>query len=160
MATQMKRFPRSSSRPRSCPSIVSTVTFDVPTKEMLQGLDALVFDIQDAGARFYTYITTMAYAMEAAAKQGLSFYVLDRPNPINASVVQGPILDSRLKSFTGYFPLPIRHGMTVGELATMFNRRLRSEPISTSLEWQITSAAPGTMRPGCNGSALHPICGH
>jgi uncharacterized protein YbbC (DUF1343 family) len=64
----------------------------------------------------------MAYAMEAAAKQGLSFYVLDRPNPINASVVQGPILDSRLKSFTGYFPLPVRHGMTVGELATMFNR--------------------------------------
>ena len=93
-----------------------------PTQDMLQGLDALVFDIQDAGARFYTYITTMAYAMEAAAKQGLSFYVLDRPNPINASVVQGPILDSRLKSFTGYFPLPVRHGMTVGELATMFNR--------------------------------------
>ena len=93
-----------------------------PTQDMLQGLDALVFDIQDAGARFYTYITTMAYAMEAAAKQGLSFYVLDRPNPINAAVVQGPILDSRLKSFTGYFPLPIRHGMTVGELATMFNR--------------------------------------
>jgi uncharacterized protein YbbC (DUF1343 family) len=92
-----------------------------PTRDMLQGLDALVFDIQDAGARFYTYITTMAYAMEAAAKQGLSFYVLDRPNPINASVVQGPILDSRLKSFTGYFPLPVRHGMTVGELATLFN---------------------------------------
>ena len=96
-----------------------------PTQDMLQGLDALVFDIQDAGARFYTYITTMAYAMEAAAKQGLSFYVLDRPNPINASVVQGPILDSRLKSFTGYFPLPIRHGMTVGELATMFNREAK-----------------------------------
>ena len=93
-----------------------------PTQDMLQGLDALVFDIQDAGARFYTYITTMGYAMEAAAKQGLSFYVLDRPNPINASVVQGPILDSRLKSFTSYFPLPVRHGMTVGELATMFNR--------------------------------------
>jgi uncharacterized protein YbbC (DUF1343 family) len=92
-----------------------------PTQEMLQGLDALVFDIQDAGARFYTYITTMAYAMEAAAKQGLGFYVLDRPNPINASAVQGPILESRLKSFTGYFPLPVRHGMTVGELATLFN---------------------------------------
>jgi uncharacterized protein YbbC (DUF1343 family) len=92
-----------------------------PTQNMLRGLDALVFDIQDAGARFYTYITTMAYAMEAAAKQGLSFYVLDRPNPINASVVQGPILESGLKSFTGYFPLPVRHGMTVGELATLFN---------------------------------------
>ncbi len=92
-----------------------------PTQKMLIGLDALVFDIQDAGARFYTYITTMGYAMEACAKKGIPFYVLDRPNPINASLVQGPILDSNLRSFTGYFPLPIRHGMTVGELAKMFN---------------------------------------
>jgi uncharacterized protein YbbC (DUF1343 family)/CubicO group peptidase (beta-lactamase class C family) len=92
-----------------------------PTQRMLAGLDALIFDIQDAGARFYTYITTMGYAMEACAKKGIPFYVLDRPNPINASLVQGPILDSNLKSFTGYFPLPVRHGMTVGELAKMFN---------------------------------------
>ena len=92
-----------------------------PTQKMLIGLDALVFDIQDAGARFYTYITTMGYAMEECAKKGIPFYVLDRPNPINASLVQGPILDSNLRSFTGYFPLPIRHGMTVGELAKMFN---------------------------------------
>jgi uncharacterized protein YbbC (DUF1343 family)/CubicO group peptidase (beta-lactamase class C family) len=92
-----------------------------PTREMLQGLDALVFDIQDAGARFYTYITTMAYAMEEVAKHGLKFFVLDRPNPINASIVQGPVMDANLKAFTGYFPLPVRHGMTVGELATMFN---------------------------------------
>jgi len=92
-----------------------------PTKRMLAGLDALVFDIQDAGARFYTYITTMGYAMEACAKKGIPFYVLDRPNPINALLVQGPVLDSNLRSFTGYFPLPVRHGMTVGELAKMFN---------------------------------------
>jgi uncharacterized protein YbbC (DUF1343 family) len=92
-----------------------------PTPKMLIGLDALLFDIQDAGARFYTYITTMGYAMEGCAKKGIPFYVLDRPNPINASWVQGPILDSNLKSFTGYFPLPVRHGMTVGELAKMFN---------------------------------------
>ena len=92
-----------------------------PTQKMLAGLDALVFDIQDAGARFYTYITTMGYAMEACAKKGIPFYVLDRPNPINASLVQGPLLDSDLRSFTGYFPLPIRHGMTVGEMAKMFN---------------------------------------
>ncbi len=91
-----------------------------PTQTMLAGLDALVFDIQDAGARFYTYISTMGYAMEACAKKGIPFYVLDRPNPINASLVQGPILDSNLRSFTGYFPLPVRHGMTVGELAKMF----------------------------------------
>jgi len=83
-----------------------------PTQRMLAGLDALVFDIQDAGARFYTYITTMGYAMEACAKKGIPFYVLDRPNPINASLVQGPVLDSNLRSFTGYFPLPVRHGMT------------------------------------------------
>ena len=92
-----------------------------PTPKMLIGLDALLFDIQDAGARFYTYITTMGYAMEGCAKKGIPFYVLDRPNPINASWVQGPILDSNLKSFTGYFPLPVRHGMTIGELAKMFN---------------------------------------
>jgi uncharacterized protein YbbC (DUF1343 family)/CubicO group peptidase (beta-lactamase class C family) len=92
-----------------------------PTEGMLTDLDALVFDIQDAGVRFYTYITTMAYAMESAAKKGIAFYVLDRPNPLNASQVQGPVMDRELKSFTGYFPLPIRHGMTVGELAAMFN---------------------------------------
>jgi uncharacterized protein YbbC (DUF1343 family) len=92
-----------------------------PTKKMLAGLDAVVFDIQDAGVRFYTYIATMGYAMEACAKKGIPFYVLDRPNPINASLVQGPVLDSNLRSFTGYFPLPVRHGMTVGELAEMFN---------------------------------------
>jgi uncharacterized protein YbbC (DUF1343 family) len=92
-----------------------------PTQKMLSGLDALLFDIQDAGARFYTYITTMGYAMEACAKKGIPFYVLDRPNPITASVLQGPILDRDLGSFTGYFPLPVRHAMTVGELARLFN---------------------------------------
>jgi uncharacterized protein YbbC (DUF1343 family) len=93
-----------------------------PTAEMLRGLDALVYDIQDVGARFYTYITTMAYAMEAAAGAGLEFYVLDRPDPITASMVQGPVLDPDLKSYIGYFPLPVRYGMTAGELAQLFNR--------------------------------------
>ncbi len=92
-----------------------------PTDNMLEGIDALVFDIQDAGVRFYTYITTMGYAMEAAAKKRIKFYVLDRPNPINAAFVQGPVMDGDMRSFTGYFPLPVRHGMTVGELAAMFN---------------------------------------
>jgi len=92
-----------------------------PTEKMLEGLDALVFDIQDVGARFYTYITTLGYAMEAAAKKGILLYVLDRPNPINGFSVEGPVLDPDLKSFVGYFPLPVRHGMTVGELAEMFN---------------------------------------
>ena len=92
-----------------------------PTPEMLEGLDALVFDIQDIGARFYTYISTMGYAMEEAAKAGIRFIVLDRPNPINGVQVEGPILELHRLSFTGYFPLPVRHGMTVGELAMLFN---------------------------------------
>lgn len=96
-----------------------------PTPEMLEGLDALVFDIQDIGARFYTYISTMGYAMEEAAKAGIRFIVLDRPNPINGIQVEGPILESHRLSFTGYFPLPVRHGMTVGELATLFNEQNR-----------------------------------
>jgi len=92
---------------------------------MLEGLDALVFDIQDVGARFYTYISTMAYAMEEASKAGVRFVVLDRPNPINGVQVEGPILESHRLSFTGYFPLPVRHGMTVGELAMLFNEENR-----------------------------------
>ncbi len=92
-----------------------------PTREMLRGLDALVYDIQDVGIRYYTYITTMAYAMEAAAAAGLEFFVLDRPNPLTAAAVQGPVLDRDLKSFIGYFPLPVRYGMTPGELAQLFN---------------------------------------
>ncbi len=96
-----------------------------PTPEMLKGLDVLVFDVQDAGARFYTYMSTMGYAMEAAAKAGLRFVVLDRPNPITASRTEGPVLDPDLTSFTAYFPLPVRHGMTLGELAQMFNAEKR-----------------------------------
>ena len=96
-----------------------------PTASMLKGLDALVFDIQDAGVRFYTYISTMGYAMEAAAQKGIDFYVLDRPNPINSSLVQGPVMDRDLRCFTGYFPMPVRYGMTVGELAEMFNNEYK-----------------------------------
>lgn len=92
-----------------------------PTDEMMKGLDCLVFDIHDIGARFYTYITTMAYAMEACAKHGIPCFVLDRPNPIGGVRVEGPLLDRSLLSFTGYYPMPIRHGMTAGELARMFN---------------------------------------
>ena len=92
-----------------------------PSGEMLANLDALVFDIQDVGVRFYTYISTMGYAMEEAARHHLAFYVLDRPNPLNGVRVEGPMLDQDLVSFVGYFPLPLRHGMSVGELAGMFN---------------------------------------
>ena len=92
-----------------------------PTPEMLRGLDVVVFDIAEVGARFYTFSTTMAYAMEACAKAGKPFVVLDRPNPITGLHVEGPLLDVGNESFVGYFPLPLRHGMTMGELAKMFN---------------------------------------
>ena len=92
-----------------------------PTPEMLRGLDALVFDIQDIGTRFYTYESTMHYAMEEAAKAKLPFYILDRPNPITGIHVEGPMLDPDNFSFTGSFPLPLRHGMTIGELALLMN---------------------------------------
>ena len=98
-----------------------------PTDPMLDGLDGLVVDLQDVGARFYTYATTMAYAMEEAARRGLRFIVLDRPNPIDANVVQGPMLDPDLTSFTGYRPMPIRHGMTIGELARLFDGEAKLE---------------------------------
>jgi uncharacterized protein YbbC (DUF1343 family)/CubicO group peptidase (beta-lactamase class C family) len=92
-----------------------------PTPEMLRGIDVMVFDIQDVGARFYTYVSTMAYAMEECAKAHIPFYVLDRPNPITGVHVEPPLLDSDKLSFVGYFPLPLRHGMTIGELARLFN---------------------------------------
>jgi len=92
-----------------------------PTPQMLQKVDVLIYDIQDIGARFYTYITTLGYALEEAAKAGKSFLVLDRPNPINGIAVEGPLLDPRYVSFVGYMRMPIRHGMTVGELARMYN---------------------------------------
>lgn len=92
-----------------------------PTDAMLNGIDTLLFDIQDAGARFYTYITTMGYCMEEAAKRHIMFVVLDRPDPLGGDVIEGPILDRDQLSFTGYFPMPVRYGMTMGELAEMFN---------------------------------------
>ncbi|MDE2292999.1 MAG: DUF1343 domain-containing protein, partial [Elusimicrobia bacterium] len=92
-----------------------------PTADMLSGVDALVFDIQGAGARFYTYSTTMAMAMEAASAAGIDFVVLDRPDPLGGDVVEGPVLEDGLRAFTAYMPVPIRHGMTMGELARLYN---------------------------------------
>ncbi len=92
-----------------------------PTDDMLKGIDALVFDIQDAGVRFYTYTTTMAYCMEEAAKRNIAFFVLDRPNPLGGDIVEGPMLDAGKTSFVGYFPLPTRYALTIGELAQLFN---------------------------------------
>lgn len=96
-----------------------------PTPEMLRGIDALVFDIQDIGARFYTYPTTLAYCMEEAAMADIPIYVLDRPNPMGGLIIEGPMLDADKTSFIGYLPMPIRHGMTVGELAQYFKKQNR-----------------------------------
>jgi len=140
-----------------------------PSLEVLKTLDAVVVDIQDAGARFYTYETTLGYFLETAAKAGIEIIVLDRPNPITGSFVQGPIPDPGHESFTNYASVPIRHGMTMGELAKMFNAernihaRLQVVPLegwmrgdwydSTGLTWidpspNLRSLTEATLYPG------------
>jgi uncharacterized protein YbbC (DUF1343 family) len=95
-----------------------------PTTAQLAGIDTLVFDIQDIGARYYTYIATLGYCLEAAAKQNIRVVVLDRPNPLGGLLVEGPLLDPALSGqFTAYHTMPITHGMTVGELAQDVQRR-------------------------------------
>ena len=139
-----------------------------PTDEMLAGLDALVFDVQDAGVRFYTYTTTMAYCMEEAAKRNIAFFVLDRPNPLGGEIVEGPMLDTDKTSFVAYYPLPIRYALTIGELAQLFNSEnhintdLHVIPMknwhrnlffeSTSLRWVPPSPNLRTLK----GSLLYP----
>lgn len=94
-----------------------------PTAAMLRDVDVLVYDVQDAGARPLTRVSTMALAMKAAAAKGIPFAVLDRPNPIGGTILEGPVLDRAFASFVGMYPIPLRHGMTVGELARLYNAR-------------------------------------
>jgi uncharacterized protein YbbC (DUF1343 family)/CubicO group peptidase (beta-lactamase class C family) len=96
-----------------------------PTAAMLEGIDTMVVDLQDVGTRFYTYMTTMAYVMEEAARRKIAVMVLDRPNPINGFQIEGPTIDKSALGFTAYFPMPIRHGMSLGELAGLFNAENR-----------------------------------
>lgn len=126
-----------------------------PSASMLHGIDVLLFDIQDVGSRAYTYISTMAYAMQTAKAFGKEFWVLDRPNPVGGDAVEGPVLEPAYASFIGLYPIAMRHGMTVGELARLFNDRfgigadLRVVPMSgwrrsmiwpdTGLTWVRTS---------------------
>ena len=116
-----------------------------PSPDQLRDLDALVFDIQDIGCRFYTYISTMGLGLEAAAEQRLKFFVLDRVNPINGIDLEGP-LHSGASSFTAFHSLPVRHGMTVGELAGMFNaeRNLRAD--LTVIRLELGSASCRSIR--------------
>ena len=96
-----------------------------PTPEMLKNVDVLVYDLQEVGGRTWTYVSTMALSMQAAARKKIPFVVLDRPNPIGGEIVEGALLDPRFTSFVGMYPIPARHGMTVGELATFFNQEVR-----------------------------------
>lgn len=142
-----------------------------PTGETLRGLDTLVFDIQDIGARFYTYATTMALAMEAAAAHNLDFFVLDRPNPITGDIVEGPVLAPEIRHFTAYLAVPVRHGMTMGELARLHNivskagARLQVVPLKgwtrdlwydqTGLPW----TKPSPNMPDLEAATLYPGIG-
>ncbi len=132
-----------------------------PTAEMLENVEALIYDIQDVGVRFYTYISTMYLSMQAAAKKGIPFIVLDRPVPIDGARVEGPVLLTGHESFVGLPGLPIRYGMTTGELARMLNQEKRLEtnlkvvPLDdwnrrhwydqTSLEWILPSPNMPTL---------------
>ena len=142
-----------------------------PSAEMLAGLDALVFDLQDVGARAYTYISTMALAMQAAAQYDKLFIVLDRPNPLGGDRVDGPILDPSFASFIGIYPVPAVHGMTIGELALLFNEgfgihaRLAVVPMSGwrgRMHWEDTGLdwfRPSPNIPSPAAAQLHAATG-
>jgi uncharacterized protein YbbC (DUF1343 family) len=126
-----------------------------PSVNALKKLDAAVIDLQDAGARFYTYETVTGYFLEAAAKAGIEIIVLDRPNPINGVVVQGPVSDAGAESYIDYMPLPVRHGMTLGELARYFNGEKRIGAQLTVIpmrNWQRTEWFDETWLPWTNPS--------
>ncbi len=139
-----------------------------PTAEMLKDVEVLLYDMQDVGVRFYTYISTMFLSMQAAAEKGIPFIVLDRPNPIDGSRVEGPVLQPGYESFVGIYALPIRYGMTAGELAQMLNQQtdlqcdLRVVPLAdwqrehwydqTGLEW----ISPSPNIPTVTTAAVYP----
>ena len=138
---------------------------------MLAGLDAVVIDLQDVGVRFYTYATTMAYILEEAAKRKLKVFVLDRPNPIGAAGVRGPLPDPDVKSFTNYFRLPVQHGMTLGELGRLFNaeRRIGADLTVIAMQGYVRASwydetglawvAPSPNLRSLVGTALYPGVG-
>ncbi len=139
-----------------------------PTAEMLKDVEVLLYDMQDVGVRFYTYISTMFLSMQAAAEKGIPFIVLDRPNPIDGSRVEGPVLQPGFESFVGIYALPIRYGMTAGELAQMLNQQtdlqsdLKVVPVGgwhreqwfdqTGLEW----ISPSPNMPTVTTAAVYP----
>jgi uncharacterized protein YbbC (DUF1343 family) len=139
-----------------------------PTPAMLEGLDALVIDLQDVGTRIYTFIYTMANCLKGAARTGIPVYVCDRPNPIGGEGVEGPMLEAGYESFVGLFPIPMRHGLTIGELARLFNEafglgaQLIVEPMSgwsRSTFWEDTGLAwvmPSPNVPTADTTVVYP----
>ncbi len=137
-----------------------------PTGEMLDGIDTLVFDIQDCGSRFYTYVSTLTHCMESAAKHGVKVVVLDRPNPINGVTVEGNVLEQGYKSFIGLHPVPIRHGLTIGELASLINDAVKCDlEVVTIKGWQRDSwfdetglswVQPSPNLPTINTAVVYP----
>lgn len=139
-----------------------------PTPAMLEGLDALVFDIQDIGTRYYTYIWTMAHALEAAAENGVRFVVLDRPNPIGGKQLHGNVLDTAFSTFVGLYPVPMRHGLTAGEMARFINAEfgLNADLVVVPVEgWQraqwydetaLAWVAPSPNMPSLESAAHYP----
>ena len=142
-----------------------------PPPDVLKQLDAVVIDIQDAGVRFYTYETTLGYFLEAAASAGIEVIVLDRPDPITGSFVQGPVSDAGAENFTNYWTVPVRHGMTMGELAKMFNteRNINAKLMVVAIEgWQrgdwfdstgLTWVNPSPNLRSVTAAALYPGVG-
>lgn len=142
-----------------------------PTPDMLKNVDVLLFDIQDVGTRYYTYIYTMAYAMEAAKEHNIPFVVLDRPNPIDGVKVEGPVLEDKYTSFVGLYPIPLRHGMTTGELARMFNKEFHINADVTVIKmknWQrymtfddtkLPFVLPSPNMPTVNSTFVYPATG-
>lgn len=142
----------------------------IPEDLMIEGLDVMVFDIQDVGTRIYTYLATMAFCMEACAQNNIEFIVLDRPNPINGNILEGPILEyPEYSTFVGLYPIPVRHGMTAGELAKLYNDKFLKKKVSltvipmkgwergmwydeTSLPWVI----PSPNMPSLHTATVYP----
>lgn len=137
-----------------------------PSPEMLAGVDVLVYDIQDIGVRYYTFPYTLAYAMEAGRDHGLPVVVLDRPNPIGGEAVEGNILDPAFASFVGLYPMPVRHGMTIGELALWFNKRIGCDLTVVAMKgwrrsmwWDETGIPFVPMSPNSTGVAMATLYG-
>jgi uncharacterized protein YbbC (DUF1343 family) len=139
-----------------------------PKPEWLAGLDALVFDIQDVGSRYYTYVYTMALAMKVAAQVKVPFFVLDRPNPLGGTLIEGNLVGERFRSFVGLYPLPNRHGMTAGELARLFNSEfgigceltvVPCEGLRRDMSWQETGLpfiSPSPNMPTADTALVYP----